>query len=1666
MFSKKKHIRMFVCILLCICTLLGDIPCNLSLVYADESSATERVTNFINLAAGKKVQDLSSGTELTKDELRFLGVYLSNFFIPFGTEFGVTSEEATEQSKTDIINALKTGLNFSDEMSSILTEEIMGLSRNNSQELEFRVSNEYQSGYQEVPNFKLNYYNFLAFMTGNSTAIFRGYPESKSYEKIHGELATGSINYGYFGYNKGGKFIPVFDCSMNGKYFTPSQLAFLQCLASVDVENGYGTSFFDFTKTESGDEDDLSEKIGSMSDSAIYKMSIYGTTINVDCFGNIILKGANHQYVAVPGCMNPYTWVAVGTDGNDSQKPGECYNMVSFQGLGLADTDGLIKGKPSVEESKGGTSDSDSDGSLSSDGTIKWVTPNLGKIKNTLLSIQEDYTSLVGDVKNWLEGDTIADWVADWTAKAVGNEDRRAIYDGSLKGLVLRTVRGDSTVKLTEGIFKTKTKYLDLLTKAEKGFIDENPKDKSYYLASRGGLAETGAFDEGANERFAILGNYSDFLYYTGKRAVERDNGKKGNQIKLIDNFIYIDQLGAFHFDNSDEQISYNALQSSHYLDEDGKSPKKLFESWGNDSNNGYTNMFKDIQAGKMASVSADQTAIVSTYTSYAMAGLYKDDSASKQATIGWLGFRINIDNMLDIDNSPISIPEDLLDDMLEDSIKNWTYYLLHPKEGANYFRILVKNKVSSLLVGWHNDMVGTEGVGVTTGTTRYKNSTGYVTTPDLGEISWTNKMVGYFRDAIPFLIVIVVVIMLFTYFLNIMSFQRCIIGVLIFSITIFMPLTLVNNAVSIGNRVSQGVYSEKLTYWALVQQETYANALDEAASGDSYSNYLRTLYATNSEVYQNQGGDSILLKWQAPKKMASLMLSSEDATRLDGLQDSSLIGKVLNSNAFSGETYLDGDNDYLYRSYTDLGNFSRFIYNGISQGTRECDGSPNIRNTKYMDKSYIASAKTLDKDFALDRSMGYSNTNGDGSSDYSKALRVSAPYSRMYADSLSQRNKVADLGTKDFVGIRQDTFNFSVAMFNNSSLDFKTTLSANAEGNCKDDLEAYLDKYTDKDLTGLAAYSLMSESPFYYFSWGLYDMGMCTSAGAMGNYKNILLKQGDGGFFYNVKEGSNGELKDFMDMKSLFTYVIPYLREGNDLVREWDSIYGTKIYEGVPTEEGHWDDAEIKESKVLQQKYWHNLNVARLYSIYTPWVDLMYDASYADPETIKVLGEDFTVSDPLNPAYYPEERPMVFSESEMHDYGLTRGDLTEVERKILDVNRGMQERMYNLLNYFNFSDLSLNTAAALNCTFEFNTNFSEGGIFSNNINLYPQSFEISDFSYDAFLRFILANSTGESLAESGDFYENIVKLSSLTTAIVMLVLDILSQYALPACKIFFLVLSVVFAILIVLVTLFKLGTERRYLVKMLKDLIVPILYYMGINIGFSLLISLFMGEGNTQVIGSESVSLGDPTTVMLAMIAITIVCIILYVKLIFQMLKCVKDSAGLVGSFALGVVGGALGNFAKCVGGRVLGLGGKLGHLATGALGRVGIGAVKTVGKAFRRRGTNDEPDYSSSNDEETFDSNASPRAMNRSNQEPYNPFSNNEEPQNTRTRDAYQDSMRNTTSENNPDVSETSRSIDDLANRGMENILESSTEPYNPFSNNEVDESERRRHEATSNY
>mgnify|MGYP004442613365 FL=1 len=1659
----KSVVSLVLAIVITAYTLIADwsLPSKVS-----AQGATDRVTTFINLAKGQSIVD-ADGNELaslTDDELQFLGVYLSNFYIPFYTELGV---EADNESTVDqMAKALTKNMDWSEDMAKILCDRIIGLSRSNNRELEFRVSVDYQDGtYIEVPHFSLNYYNFLRLMLGEYKAVFQGYTmclvnmetkgwagwndangflrcypfnfesDSKDIDKLEKEpffkdqtywddtiarilkenRTKSDLNYGYFGYTDGDNFIPVFDCALNDRgEFTSSQCAFLNSLSSVNISQGYGFSFFDFTSDEISNASDLQAIFSgneSLSDEDMFKCSIYNVKMYVDCFGNIINKGYNHQYIAVPGCMNPYMWQAVGKDGKDlvyttskgtevSIKAGEAYPVINFQSMTLAEQGNLMvtadgtkilskfidwltnQGKTILDYisrpitrkknsklidtniMKTDLSERKTAVSEHSSGAIFAMMSNL-KIKEQLDDIEQSETIAI-------EGA----WDDDARIELSGNKivKTRKVYP-------LRFVRGNGNFKLSSGIgasmsggdpiadaakqVTTSTAFYNCAMSAQRGFQSQDECDKTYFAAcyrssDSAYTKKTFVFwgDDSDNSVDGLINNGIGFstdaddttnkdrafvsCWYTG--GINNQINNPYNNRVFLTGMVVIDNLGVFNTDNGGS-ADYSAINIIPYINEEDLTTQESLKCLSNDPNNGFVNGFKNKTSGEMnTEINANEALITSTYTSYLIAGLYEDTDESRKATIGKLGYRLNKESFPTIENTKIAIPEEMVQEAQDSAIRNWIYYLLNPTKGLDYVRVLIKNKTQAVLVGWHNDMVGTNGVGATTGTTTYKSNVGFVTTPDLSELKWTNNLLTNYEKAIPYIILAILILMIFTYIAGILSLQRAFTSVVLFGVLLFVPVFAINKVVSVSNNITQKIYGDRFIYWAVVQQESYATALDEAATSESYENYLKSLYSLNSQTYSNQGGDSIVLKWQAPKKMASLVLTKKDNDLVSNLQDSKLVSWVLNKNTMSGQTFTEGESSYLFRSYTDLSNASRYMYNGFDKGN--VTYTPNAIGGNSDFEAMYDKYKTQYSDAI---SAGYSNPNKNSGTDISNCLRIAAPISSKmyYTATKGSVTGINKLDTNTALGINQNMFNFSLAVFNNKALTFREVILQNKN---TDDagLEKYMHTYNadvtklgifEKHVASLAAYGVMSESPYYYFSWNLYDQGMSTSAGAQGGYKNLLLNSKDNfNYFYNNQ--GNGEMKDFMDMRSLFTVMIPYLKQGNDLVREFDETYGLFLYDGVPTEEGHWDDQGMKDSNgnatELYKKYWHNVTVARLYEIYTPWVDLMYDCDYAQETTVKALGKEYKIVDPLNPGCYPMERPMIFSRSEMADYGLTEADLTEVERRIIKTNDDMCKRMFELLNYVNFRDSTLNSAAAMECTFAFNIAFSDDGIFGDNINIYPQSFEINNFSYDAFLRFVLSNTTGEDMTGSSDFYLTVVQKSSTTTAIMLIINDIVSQYIFPGFKIFFLVVVFIAIIMMIVVTVGKMNPEQNSIKKLMVNIVLPLLGFLVVNISFAWVLSLFMGTGNNAVTQTDVsvIQTGDPVIAMLIMVALDVICMIAYFFMIRNVIKEIQSDYHLIKGFVGGVV--------QAVGGKVSSLGGNDSNSSSGG---AGTGSVAEEG-------------------------------------------------------------------------------------------------------------------------
>ena len=1511
---------------------------SISSVSADSNSRRAALIDFARKKNLASVEDLAS---LTYDDLRVVGLFLSNFYTPYATALG-TSESA-DGIKESLVNVLINTCNFSKDVATVLVSLVWDMSMKTAQPL--YISKIDDGGVRVVDaNTQVKLYMGLDVGTGdnlvNSDCLTTEIKDLFRYSSVAAGYEATAITFLYTltGYgavrlptnkydnlsawttylNKNGKktdspdFILndternclywvdsdgnkhiVWDSSLgtasgdsiytDRNTFTTSSLAYALVCHSLDYSNGYaGNSVFTL--------EDFEDRLDTLSDTEKNALGVSGQHLFVDCFGNILVNTGVDCCVLLPACSNPYSWYSTGSGVSSA---GSRINLCTLPYVA------------EVAEYKNGS--------------------ETGIAQATGASTGKDLYWGVQDAHSQSESVTKTHW----------------------------NVKLDNSTNKGGGLFKPVKNYWytckgNSNTTVDKEWINGDKSEEFRLLAKKN--VDIGVSTWG-DESVRFTGDMSSYLWDDSSTLL------KSVPMSTFEKFLAIDNLGVLS--SSTGGVVDTIIKDWNIFD-------YLFSS-----NKSGIHLINDpkskIASGALTTLSGGDASVfaVSIYLSYIFA-MYDTGSNSQ---LGWAYNKDNFPSMTE-DLSWSSIIEDagvLVSDTNKEEMMSFVYWLMHPVKGVAYFATMITNKLSGMLVEWHEDIVGKSAGSSSVGAVKYTGFSGYVTIPELDDIAWTDWILDQYDSLVIFFIIIISVIMLCYAMLGELTVQRALLGVLMFSICSYLPPTLINATVGVSNKVCDSLYSQKFTYWALVQHQEYVDDIANAVDANNESIYLAT-------ILKNQAGNTdtnstnVSVKWMTPKKENYLADVNEELSDR-GVTGTALLRNMLGT-TLSGESFVDAEDAlYLYRSYTDLGSYVTYAYGsrpdidarGYMSPDDDTVGLENVvvkalgGTTTLYDTltSYTKDGGIIDT--AVDNGFAYSpnpasyvtedttgiklyrgrvrlrgllNTNVTSAvqESHSKLEKIGAKTRGM---AVTSRSSYAELG----VNLSED------GLVGLSDKTFDMTLSDINRGDFGDHTGTY----------GTFVYGLYTESPFYYFGFNYQDQLTESSLGTpdrgtetTGGIQGLYLSE-NGKYFYNLNDAvSNtsayGELRDYMDLRSLFTVVIPYLKAANDVVRMWDDLYGLWLYDDVELEyndkgmlitdpdqvsilDGVGSDSE------LYYKYWHNVNVSRMMNLYTPWVDTMYDCEYAKSETISVAGVKYTVEDPLNPMSYckydgngnvVEGRAMVFSRSEMNYWGLKESDLTSVELKLVQLGENCYRELFQLMDYHTFNDRVLITAASMIQTFEFNKTFSQDNVIGKSYVLQPQGFALKNFTYDAYLRLILAESAGEDLqsSEGGTIYNKVVSNSSVFTALFMLVLDIIAVYIIPAIKLFFLMGIFLASILMILVATIKIEISLPSVLG--KALVLPLVQFLGISIGMAFIVSLFMSNGNTQVTGrgTYTISLGDPTIAILLMIVINVVALVLYFRVVRGIIKTCKKYGKAVASSVSGTIGGSL---AKVAGGALL---------------------------------------------------------------------------------------------------------------------------------------------------
>ncbi|TDG00884.1 hypothetical protein [Paenibacillus piri] len=784
-------------------------------------------------------------------------------------------------------------------------------------------------------------------------------------------------------------------------------------------------------------------------------------------------------------------------------------------------------------------------------------------------------------------------------------------------------------------------------------------------------------------------------------------------------------------------------------------------------------------------------------------------------------------------------------EEMSKDVLKK-VYGLL--QDGPNDYRDkLIKSTQDSWIISTHRAITGSwigNSLSVSAGgNSSYASVVGYINTPSLNDLPLTQWVLSDYSHIYMILMVFVlvgVVVMVISKFRNIRE------GLLLFilmTVVLILPQFLISNVINLSNTVGDKLYSGRFNYWAITQHQQSLSALNATRMKGDESDYIIAQNMDNAKnVYSSDVG--VRVRWMSPKKddVFDKMFNKNQATQ--GFIQNITVFRWLFSSFLNQEEYVYDDPlaTYLYRPYISIANEAKSSYELLRQS---------------ITPKQIAADKVKDAQTNLKEALDYRFKFLTGSDlqvkftpDQKSLIESSAVYSVPGQDK-------STLDSYRFWSL--NNADVSRAIFRN---DYSTNAGI----------------ATDSSNPFYNAYSLSTEGPFYYF----YNMFKQRYSGINGGFRGALLSDE----VFRVRSDStkvDRKMRDFLDLEGLFTYVVPYLAQGNDYVNGWTAQHGKSI------DKFAFESGGVPSDPTLSEKYENEKskkeNLKRVWKLYTPWVDQLYGLDVMN-KNVSIAKKKVLVSDTLNPgAYDTAGRPMIFSEADMAAKGYQVSDLSNVELRIQATLRSTYEDLKYLNNYYDFSndtvgDDVLVTAAAMMATFNFNREFSENKFLGESVVQYPQNFELKNFNYDAFMRLTLLNSTGEQLLAEKDLYVRVLDKTSIFTGLLLLMADLFAIIVIPSMKLLVLLLLLFLGIVVSLSCLFS--PPDNVWKAVFKNVISPALLFLISSIGFAYVISLFMGEGLTGYVGGRSPSLGvsDPTIMILLMIVVDAIFVFVLYKI------------------------------------------------------------------------------------------------------------------------------------------------------------------------------------------
>lgn len=841
--------------------------------------------------------------------------------------------------------------------------------------------------------------------------------------------------------------------------------------------------------------------------------------------------------------------------------------------------------------------------------------------------------------------------------------------------------------------------------------------------------------------------------------------------------------------------------------------------------------------------------------------------------------------------------------------ILKYTYLMLHPTVGKSYRNEIMRSYLDNFIYDTYQKIVygnATSYYSNITSNLATRNAAGFLSLDSYSDNFMTAWFMNIYVDIAVILIGVSFILIIIVGILRRRKLTWYIIAFTVVINTILIVPSMGEVTPAVANRFVQKMFKNKMTYWGISEAVTNAKMESDSIQKSKLpSGFLSSLsqreqsqvvelVKTLNIVYLDR---ALMIKNDISKKVTQTQCGNyADVQRLRSARW--LLPIIMRQ-----FTANDGSDDYVYiplgDTYDDLSNLY-WLYkpeDAIAVDTinaKQDDGAVVVNEEEPLTvserKSYYYDYKDTTSGVNVDEEGNEAGLYGIPykSHAYSETIHTEDmphTYSYILKSDAVPLSKVEGFGGK-YEGSK------SIDEYINNSIASGDTSVGFLSAATKLEIEAgKYDRFNRETVLQSYGYLWATENPYHYFyqlvksNFNMNDSLGRVIGRLQGQYVRIDdSEEGEDGYEGEGEEVrtsfmhslDTGYVRDVLDLEEMFTNMIPYL-------------YSMQITAGgTDGKSGVLEDKKISEYEIYKNNY-------KSWLFRSNWVTKIVESPELSKPTIvkDSEGNRIKIQNPVLVDCYPENRPMIFSEAQMHNFGLHESDLSIIELKCIEINKKVSNRWTMLLNYASTPGMTKEVMfrqMATESLIAFNEELTPKGVFNSAYTMYPNGLELRAISFDTVMKMLMLNITKNTTYIYGDTMNSVINDSDVFSAALLLLAAFLCSYIIPLMR--NIVMGLIFylgfiAIIRALVSSNKqkVRVSAGYIISNILFLVITLVYY-GV---FNGLMAITTTDSVLSV-QSVQVSTGNPVWCYIIITAIGTVYIAAMIRMINFCFKNYRD--------------------------------------------------------------------------------------------------------------------------------------------------------------------------------